>query len=173
MVYLSSKRRYYSVCGLEPDAQNLQLVWISVLRPFLAIFSPTTWIIFRKTEVQTVILRYWTSYDTNELFFQNRKKWETEILTYCAITLEPIRFLTCSSLQNDRLNFRFVKDIHVWFAKIWLEPFIGRKFWTSGFITVWHKQNAGGLMHHSQMYMTSYLRKSWFRHNFDRFWEIH
>ena len=40
-------------------------------------------------------------------------KWETEILTFCVIIFEPIKFQTCSAPQNDRLNFSFVKDIHV------------------------------------------------------------
>jgi hypothetical protein len=46
-------------------------------------------------------------------FLQNRKKRETDILTFCVITFEPIKFKTCSAPQNDRLNFSFVKDIHV------------------------------------------------------------
>ena len=31
----------------------------------------------------------------------------------CVITFEPITFQTCSAPQNDRLNFKFVKDIYV------------------------------------------------------------
>ena len=36
-----------------------------------------------------------------------------EILMFCVITFEPIKFKTCSTPQNDRLNFSFVKDIHI------------------------------------------------------------
>ena len=38
---------------------------------------------------------------------------EMEIFAVCVITFEPIKILTCSSLQNDRLNLSFVKDIKV------------------------------------------------------------
>ena len=40
-----------------------------------------------------------------------QKKWKRKY--FCVITFEPIKFLTCSRPQNDRLNFSFVKDIHV------------------------------------------------------------
>ena len=36
-----------------------------------------------------------------------------EIFAVCVITFEPIKIQTCSSLQNDRLNLSFVKDIKV------------------------------------------------------------
>ena len=32
---------------------------------------------------------------------------------FCVITFEPIKIQTHSAPQNDRLNFSFVKDIHV------------------------------------------------------------
>ena len=32
---------------------------------------------------------------------------------FCVITFEQIKIQTHSALQNDRLNFSFVKDIHV------------------------------------------------------------
>ena len=93
--------------------------------------------IFHKTEVQTVILRCWTvlyinwfkSYDKNEKHAKTRKspktvhtkfffykialkqKWKKN--AFCVITFEQIKIQTHSALQNDRLNFSFVKDIHV------------------------------------------------------------
>ena len=94
-------------------------------------------IIFHKTEVQTVILRCWMglylnwfkSYDTKwktsknakitknstyEIFFlQNRTKTKMEKIAFCVITFDPIKIQTHSAPQNDRLNFSFVKDIHV------------------------------------------------------------
>ena len=33
--------------------------------------------------------------------------------TFCVTTFEPIKIHTRSEPQNDRLNFRFVKDAHV------------------------------------------------------------
>ena len=36
-----------------------------------------------------------------------------EKIAFCVITLEPIKIQTHSAPQNDRLNFSFVKDIHV------------------------------------------------------------
>ena len=36
-----------------------------------------------------------------------------EIFAFCVIIHEPIKIQTCSAPQNDRLNFGFVKDIHV------------------------------------------------------------
>ena len=38
---------------------------------------------------------------------------EMETFAVFVITFEPIKILTCSSLQNDRLNLSFVKDIKV------------------------------------------------------------
>ena len=49
-------------------------------------------------------------------FLQNEKNniWKRKYIpVFCVITFEPIKFLTCSAPQNDRLNFSFVKDIHV------------------------------------------------------------
>ena len=96
--------------------------------------------IFHKTEVQTVILRYWTvlyinwlkNYDKNKkhakkqktqklpktvhmkiFFLQNRTKTEMEKIAFHVITFEPIKIQTHSVPQNDHLNFNFVKDIHV------------------------------------------------------------
>ena len=96
---------------------------MAVLWPFLVIFLPTTFTcIFHKTEVQTVILRYWTglyliwlkSYATNtkneenaknaknakniiqmSAFLQNHNNLKKEIFAFCAITLEPISIQTC------------------------------------------------------------------------------
>ena len=34
-------------------------------------------------------------------------------LVFCVITFEQIEIKTCQASQNDRLNFSFVKDIHV------------------------------------------------------------
>ena len=36
-----------------------------------------------------------------------------EKFAFCVITFEPIKIQTHSAPQNDRLNFSFVKDIHV------------------------------------------------------------
>ena len=95
--------------------------------------------ISHKTEIQTVILRCWIvlyinwlkSYDENEkhpktqktqkspktvhkiFFLQNRTKTKMEKIVFFVITFEPIKIQTHSTPQNDRLNFRFVKDIHV------------------------------------------------------------
>ena len=77
---------YSVITYLEPDAQNLRLVEMSVLQPFVAIFLPTTWLSFTKLKF---ILRCWTglrfdwskSHDTNakkdtqmRSFLQNWKK---------------------------------------------------------------------------------------------------
>ena len=43
-----------------------------------------------------------------------------EIFAFCVIIHEPIKIQTCSAPQNDPLNFRFVKDIHV-IGEKWLE----------------------------------------------------
>ena len=80
--------------------------------------------IFHKTEVQTVNLRCLTdlnpnlfkSYDTkcqhfHFPFFAILKK--KIICVFALVTFEPIKIQTCSASQNDRLNFSFVKDIHV------------------------------------------------------------
>ena len=47
------------------------------------------------------------------LFLQNRTKNKMEIIAFCVITFGPIKVKTCSVPQNDRLNFSFVKHIHV------------------------------------------------------------
>ena len=36
-----------------------------------------------------------------------------EKIAFCVITFHPIKIKTHSVPQNDRLNFSFVKDIHV------------------------------------------------------------
>ena len=36
-----------------------------------------------------------------------------EIFVFCVIIHEQIKVQTCSTPQNDRLNFSFEKDIHV------------------------------------------------------------
>ena len=46
---------------------------------------------------------------SNEEFFTKSKKTGT----FFVITFEPIKIQTLSAPQNDRLNFSFVKDIHV------------------------------------------------------------
>ena len=40
-------------------------------------------------------------------------KTEREIFAFFVITFEPIEIQTHSEPQNNRLNFSFVKDIHV------------------------------------------------------------
>ena len=50
---------------------------------------------------------------TKFFFLQNRTKMKMEKIAFCVITLEPIKIQTHSAPQNDRLNFSFVKDIHV------------------------------------------------------------
>ena len=46
-------------------------------------------------------------------FLQNRTKTKMEKNAFCVITFDPIKIKTHSAPQNDRLNFSFVKDIHV------------------------------------------------------------
>ena len=46
-------------------------------------------------------------------FLQNRTKTKMEKIAFFVITFEPIKIQTHSAPQNDRLNFSFVKDIHV------------------------------------------------------------
>ena len=48
-----------------------------------------------------------------KFFLQNRTKMKKEKIAFCVITFEPIKIQTHSAPQNDRLNFSFVKDIHV------------------------------------------------------------
>ena len=51
---------------------------------------------------------------TYKIFFlQNRTKTKVEKNAFCVITFEQIKIQTHSAPQNDRLNFSFVKDIHV------------------------------------------------------------
>ena len=47
------------------------------------------------------------------VFEQNHKKKEMRIIAFCVINFDPIKIQTHSAPQNDRLNFSFVKDIHV------------------------------------------------------------
>ena len=55
-----------------------------------------------------------TKNSTNEFFFlQNRTKTKMEKIAFCVITFEQIKIQSHSAPQNDRLNFSFVKDIHV------------------------------------------------------------
>ena len=44
---------------------------------------------------------------------KNRTKTKMEKIAFCVITFESIKIQTHSVPQNDRLNFSFVKDIHV------------------------------------------------------------
>ena len=46
-------------------------------------------------------------------FLQNGTKRKMEKIAFCVITFEQIKIQTHSAPQNDRLNFIFVKDIHV------------------------------------------------------------
>ena len=46
-------------------------------------------------------------------FLQNPTKTKMGKITFCVITFEPIKIQTHSAPQNNRLNFSFVKDIHV------------------------------------------------------------
>ena len=46
-------------------------------------------------------------------FLQNRTKTKMEKIAFCVINFDPIKIQTHSAPQNDRLNFSFVKDIHV------------------------------------------------------------
>ena len=50
---------------------------------------------------------------TQFFFVQNRSKMKMEKIAFCVITFEQIKMQTNSAPQNDRLNFSFVKDIHV------------------------------------------------------------
>ena len=52
-------------------------------------------------------------YIQNFFFLQNRTKTKMEKNAFCVITFEQIKIQTHSAPQNDRLNFSFVKDIHV------------------------------------------------------------
>ena len=40
-----------------------------------------------------------------------KRKWKK--IAFCVINFDPIKIQTHSAPQNDRLNFSFVKDIHV------------------------------------------------------------
>ena len=44
-----------------------------------------------------------------------------EKIAFCVITFHPIKIKTHSAPQNDRLNFSFVKNIHIVGKKKWLE----------------------------------------------------
>ena len=90
---------------------------MALLRPFLAIFLPTTCISFTKqsSDGHFEVLNRSISYLAQKLchkyknnineesakkimqmivFLQNRKKPETKIFTFCVITFEPIMILT-------------------------------------------------------------------------------
>ena len=54
-----------------------------------------------------------TKNSTYDFFLQNRTKTKMEKIAFCVITFDPIKIQNHSALQNDRLNFSFVKDIHV------------------------------------------------------------
>ena len=78
---------------IDTDHQNLRLTKMDVLRPFQAIFSPTTYLaIFHKTEVQIVILiRSWfKSYDRNEKHEKKRQKIQKTQKNYRGSPLSPI-----------------------------------------------------------------------------------
>ena len=93
---------------------NVRITTIS--SHFLTIYTN----ICHRTEVQIIILRYLTglklnwfkSYDTNEEFLLQR---ETEILTFCAITFEPIMAQTCSVGEK-------------WLELVGKRPFLSSKF---------------------------------------------
>ena len=97
---------------------NVRITTIS--SHFLTIYTN----ICHRTEVQIIILRYLTglklnwfkSYDTNEEFLLQR---ETEILTFCAITFEPIMAQTCSVGEK-------------WLELVGKRPFLSSKFWATG-----------------------------------------
>ena len=55
-----------------------------------------------------------TKNSTYEIFFYKialKRKWKK--IAFCVINFDPIKIQTHSAPQNDRLNFSFVKDIHV------------------------------------------------------------
>ena len=55
-----------------------------------------------------------TKNSTYEIFLlQNRTRTKMEKNAFCVITFEPVKIQTHSAPQSDRLNFSFVKDIHV------------------------------------------------------------
>ena len=49
----------------------------------------------------------------HNFFLQNPTKTKMEKIAFCVIAFEPIKIQTHSAPQNDRLNFSYVKDIHV------------------------------------------------------------
>ena len=51
-------------------------------------------------------------------FLQNRTKTKMEIIALCVITFGPIKVMTRSAPQNDRLNLSFVKNEHTYFEKM-------------------------------------------------------
>ena len=65
-------------------------------------------------------------------FYKISKNQKTEILTFYAITFEPIKIQKCSVPQIDRLNLSFVKDIYVKVKK-WLERLVKWWFMSSKF----------------------------------------
>ena len=109
---------------------------MAVLRPLMVIFSASTWIFFTKLKfrrsgrVYILIGSKVMTQNTNislSILFQFCKKTSYCVMFFCfsvfyifafffcicAITFEPIKIWTCSTTQNDRLNFSFVEDIHV------------------------------------------------------------
>ena len=80
---------------------------------------------------------------TNTHFLQNWKK--GKIFVFCVIAFEPIK--THSVLQNDCINFNFVKKYLCSWWKKWLErvrrrPFISPKVWftvSSKRLIIWNE----------------------------------
>ena len=132
-----------------------------VFRPFLAIFSPNTWISFTKLKFRqsfwdakwvyiifgSKLMTKWKTYKSAKnaknitqirVFLQNRKKAEMEIFVSCSITFEKIN---CLIPQNDCLYLSFWK-IFVLLEKKWPEvvlkrSFIIRKFWKTPSKSFW------------------------------------
>ena len=107
---------------------------IAVLQPFQAKFPPSqNWssdghFEVLNSSIYQLVKKLWqkwktrknaknakiTKNSTYEIFFlQNRTKTKMEKIAFCVITFHPIKIKTHSAPQNDRLNFSFVKDIHV------------------------------------------------------------
>ena len=92
------------------------------------LFFHQLYVIFHKTEVQTVILRcltglnsdWFKGYDTKCKYFHfGFLQFCTKTLicifcnfAFCVISIVPIKIQTCKEPQNDRLNLSFVKDKH-------------------------------------------------------------
>ena len=52
------------------------------------------------------------------VFVKNGKKREMEIVAFCVKTFEPIKNKTFEVHQNDRQNFSFVKDEHIYVKRM-------------------------------------------------------